>query len=216
MKTSNRIRVAVCLAILFTLLTRPSLAKACSCVADVTISNNFSWHDAIFTGKVIRIVDNYFPYFSTADYILYKLGYPNYFFSRFARNAEKRLGFSVFFKVLKSWKGVEKTFVEVNTGRGGGDCGYSFVSGQEYLIYASHAYGKPGNYWVTGICSRNAILHDATEDLTYLNSFPELTQDFAISILWTENDSITFMLATIILGIVVFVKQRRNRGQTSI
>jgi len=210
MKTSNQIRVAVCVVILFTLLAHPSPAHACSCVADVTIPDNFAQHDAVFTGKVIRIVDNYSPIFSTFDYILYKLGRPNYFFDQFVRNDEKRLNFSVFFKILNSWKGLEKTFVEVNTGRRGGDCGYSFVSGQEYLVYTNHAYGIPDNYWVTGICSRNAILSDATEDLNYLNSLPELPLKFAVPIPWAEKDTITAVVGTVIIGVLTFARQRRR------
>src|SRR5688500_12542443 len=134
MRTFNRIRVAVCLAILFALLAPPSPAMACSCVADVTIPDNFAQHEAVFSGKVVRIVDNYVPIFSTIDYIMYKLGYPSYFF----HEDEKRLGYSVFFKVTNSWKGVGETFVDVNTGRGGGDCGYSFAVDVGYLVYASH------------------------------------------------------------------------------
>lgn len=215
MKFANLIRYIVCLSILLTLLARPSPVSACSCVADVTIPNNFTQHAAVFTGKVTRIADNYAPYFSTADYILDRLGNPNYFFYHFVRNDERRLGFSVFFKVINSWKGVEKSFVEVNTGRGGGDCGYTFEMGKEYLVYASYAYGIPDNYWVTGICSRNATLPDATEDLNYLNSLPQLSPKFALPIPWAEKDTITFVLAMVIIGAVAFARRRgRIRRQS--
>jgi|SRR5688572_29763691 len=215
MRTATYVRIAVCTAILFTLLAHTSPAKACSCVADVTLHNNFASHDAVFTGKVVRIVDNYAPYFSTVDYILYRLGYSFYFFDHFVHNDARRLGFGVFFKVINSWKGVEKSFVEVNTGRGGGDCGYTFEMGKEYLVYASYAYGIPDNYWVTGICSRNATLPDATEDLNYLNSLPQLSPKFALPIPWAEKDTITFVLAMVIIGAVAFARRRgRIRRQS--
>ena len=215
MKTSNQIRVVVCVVILFTLLAHPSRARACSCVADVTIPDNFAQHAAVFTGKAIRVVDNYSPIFSTFDYILYKLGRPNYFFDQFVRNDEKRLDFSVFFKVLNSWEGLEKTFVEVNTGRGGGDCGYSFAANTEYLIYANHAYGIPDNYWVTGICGRTSELAFAAEDLDYLNTFPTLPLKSTLPIMLTEKDVIILSLPfLIIVGVFVFIKvSRKNKRQ---
>lgn len=201
------IRLTICVAILFTLLAHPSRASACSCAADVTIPDSFS-NDAIFTGKAVRIVDNYAPIFSSLDYIMSKLGYPNYFFYHFVHNDERRLGFSVFFKVINSWKGVEKTLVEVNTGRGDGDCGYLFTVGEEYLVYANHAYGIPDNYWVAGICSRTAELSNAKEDLNYLTSMPTIPLQFSIPIPWVEQDFIFFLLSVILLGLIIFTRRR--------
>lgn len=211
MRRNNLFRLAVCAGILFMLLSRPAAVSACSCVADVTLSESFTIYNAVFAGKVVRIADNYAPYFSTIDYILYKIGIRHSLFGYFFLNNERMYGFDVFFKVLKSWKGVEKTFVKVNTGRGGGDCGYSFEVGKEYLVYASYAYGVPGSYWVTGICSRNAELPKATEDLNYLRSLPELPLEFKVPIPWAETDSITFALAVLVVGVVIFARQWRQR-----
>ena len=197
------IHLTICVAILFTLLSRPSPASACSCDMTSSPAEEFAQQDATFTGKVIRIADN-FPYFSTIDHILHKLGFRGSLFLKY----ERWYGFDIFFKVINSWKGVEKTSIKVNTGRGGGDCGYSFEMDKEYLIYASHAYGIPDNYWVTGICSRNAILPDASEDLKYLNSLPELPLKFALPIPWAEKDSITLVVVIIIVGVIVFAIHR--------
>ena len=120
-------------------------------------------------------------------------------------------GFDVFFKVLHSWKGVEKTFVKVNTGRGEGDCGDYFEAGKEYVVYASHAYGIPSNYLVTSTCSRNALVANAIEDLNYLNSLPQLSKKFAVPILWAEKDTITFVLTVVTVGILFFVRRHRVR-----
>src|SRR5215203_4855112 len=128
-------RLMICVAILFTLLAHPSPASACSCEADVTIPDNFAQHDTVFTGKVVRIVDNYSPIFSTLDSIMNKFGFPPYFF----HEDGIYWGYSVFFKVIDSWKGVRNAYVEVDTGKGMGDCGYSFTIDTEYLIYATHA-----------------------------------------------------------------------------
>ena len=174
----------------------------------VSPDEEFARQDAIFTGKVVRIADNYFPYFSKIDHLLYKLGFQHSLYSYRFRDYERWYGFIIFFKVINSWKGVEKTYIKVNIGRGGGDCGYSFEMDKEYLIYASHAYGIPGNYWVTGICSRNAILHNASEDLKYLNSLPELPLKFALPIPWAEKDSITLVFVIIFVGVIVFAIRR--------
>lgn len=40
--------------------------------------------DAVFTGKTLRIVDNYVPIFSTLDNLMYKLGLSPYFFMKVA------------------------------------------------------------------------------------------------------------------------------------
>lgn len=218
MKTvSNLIRLVICLLVVLNLFTQPSIAYACSCVADITIPENFAIHDAVFAGKVVRIVDNYSPFYSTADHILYRLDQPSYFFYKFVRNDEKRLGFSIFFKVTNSWKGIESTYVSVNTGRGGGDCGYSFSQNKEYLIYAGYGYGIPGNYWVTSICSGNSIFTHDLEDLKYLNTKPSLSLKYSIPVFWTENDSITLSLLTL-FGVALVLLQkniRNNKKKTS-
>lgn len=206
MKTSNQIHVTVCVLILFTLLAHPSRARACSCEADITIPNNFAQHAAVFTGKVIRIVDNYFPIFSTLGTVMFKYGFPRYFFYE----DEKRLGFSVFFNVLNAWKGLGKTFVEVNTGRGGGDCGYSFTINKEYLIYANHAYGIPDNYWVTSTCSRTIDISNATDEMKYLSTLPSLPLNFTIPIVLTEKDAILYGLPLMLVGVTIFVQRRRS------
>jgi hypothetical protein len=212
---AKSIRLMICVAILFTLLARPSLVGACSCIAGVTVAEEFARDDAVFTGKVIRIVDHYAPVFASLDYIMSKLGYPNYFFYHFVHNDERRLGFSVFFKVINSWKGVEKTLAEVNTGRGGGDCGYQFIVGEEYLVYANPAYGIPDNYWVTGICTRTTALSNAKEDLNYLTSIPTIPLQFSIPIPWVDEDWIFFLLSLMVLGLIILTRRRiQIRKQT--
>ena len=62
MKTTNcMFRIIVCFIILFAIFFYPTSAKACSCEAGVTIPESFTGHDAVFTGKVVKIVDNYAP-----------------------------------------------------------------------------------------------------------------------------------------------------------
>jgi len=58
--------------------------------------------------------------------------------------------------------------VEILTGMGGGDCGYSFEKGKRYLVYAQEYQHKLH----TGICSRTRLLTEAKPDLTYFQNLP--------------------------------------------
>lgn len=58
--------------------------------------------------------------------------------------------------------------VEILTGMGGGDCGYSFEKGKRYLVYAQEYHNKLH----TGICSRTRLLTEAKADLMYFQNLP--------------------------------------------
>ena len=67
-------------------------------------------------------------------------------------------------KVENSWKGFLPTEVVVLTGRGGGDCGYGFEVGEDYLVYA---YGRDLDHLGTNICQRTAPLSGTGSDLKH-------------------------------------------------
>jgi hypothetical protein len=60
--------------------------------------------------------------------------------------------------------------VEVITGMGGGDCGYHFERGKQYLVYAS----KFENQLHTGICTRTRLLSKASDDLKFFYNMPAI------------------------------------------
>lgn len=77
-------------------------------------------------------------------------------------------GYDVTFQVNEALKGVEDTAVTIHTGQGGGDCGFEFKEGEEYLVYA---YKGEAQFEVS-ICSLTSLLSEPTEsadpvDLTY-------------------------------------------------
>lgn len=76
---------------------------------------------------------------------------------------------SVLFAVQNTWKGINETQVIITTGLGGGDCGYEFEEGKEYLVYAfeSRMYSEEEKL-VTIICDRTTLLNSAEEDLSIL------------------------------------------------
>lgn len=73
----------------------------------------------------------------------------------------------VTFRVERQWKGEDSSRAIVETGLGGGDCGFRFARGKKYLVYA---FGQ--SRLGTGICSRTRALADATEDFAALGPPP--------------------------------------------
>jgi hypothetical protein len=71
----------------------------------------------------------------------------------------------VTFQVTRRWKGPVADTLVIRTGEGGGDCGFPFQVGAEYLVYAS---GKDALY--TSICHRTRLLLAAKEDLEALGA----------------------------------------------
>lgn len=53
------------------------------------------------------------------------------------------------------WKGAPADTVHLATGLGGGDCGYGFVEGGRYVVFA---YGEP-DHLSTGICTLTRPAH---------------------------------------------------------
>lgn len=70
----------------------------------------------------------------------------------------------VHFEAVEGFVGVTRGTVDVRTGMGGGDCGYGFVSGESYFVYAGWA--REGELWVSD-CGATKRLAKAHTDLAY-------------------------------------------------
>ncbi len=116
----------------------PRLASACQCIGDVPLCQSFWQADAVFSGEVLS--------FENID--------PKQVLSR--RVARVR--------VDRVWRGQVQGTIEVTTGAGGGDCGYSFRRGSTYLVYA---YKTQDGKLTTNICSPTKLLDKAAADLAY-------------------------------------------------
>jgi hypothetical protein len=117
-------------------------AQACSCGSAGAQPCEAAWRsDAVFTGTVRSI--------EQADYLD---GSP---YRSSVVTMEVDRGF------IKSSPGT----ILLATGSGGGDCGYPFVVGRRYLVYASKT--ESGRL-STGICSRTRPLEEAADDVAYL------------------------------------------------
>lgn len=216
MKTVKKfVHILIFLSFFLSVFARPQKAYACSCpesLTPLTMQQEFEKHDAVFTGTVIRKINNHNLLFSAIEDVFDNLGYSTNFIHRWKYGLF--WGYSVFINVTESWKGVSQSVVQVDTGYGHGDCGYEFDINQQYIIYANYANNNfrdlnAGNYLITGICNRNAELLNATEDLEYLNKIPNIPIKFTLPILINETQTIYFSLFIIII-VVVFAKRWRK------
>lgn len=60
--------------------------------------------------------------------------------------------------------------IVIETGLGGGDCGYGFERGRDYIVYASK---KAGGGFSTGICSPTRLVENAAEHLKYFQQLAD-------------------------------------------
>jgi hypothetical protein len=128
--------LASALLVLGTLVCSAMPARACSCLPSGPPCQAYSKFPVVFAGTATDVSD------------------------------EQRLHRLVRFRVDEAFKGVDGAEVEVHTGLGGGDCGYPFTEGTQYLVYASRNE-KDGRLAVS-ICSRTAPLAEASDDIAYI------------------------------------------------
>ena len=82
-----------------------------------------------------------------------------------AQNEETRFGgLEVTLRVNKVWKGAPGEEVKVHTAGSSAACGFPFVQGKTYLVYAVHDEADPMR---VSLCSRTALLEDAGEDIEF-------------------------------------------------
>lgn len=128
-------------AILLPLMAAAPAAEACSCAPPSDPRAELEHADAVFSGRVLEVEPE----------------------------GEER-GFrrlAVRFALDRVWKGVpEGDEVTVRTAEQSATCGYAFEPGEEYLVYAYES--DSGDELTTGLCTRNAPLAQAAEDLATL------------------------------------------------
>ena len=130
------------------LMTFQCDALACSCIGEITVKKEIKRSDAVFTGSVISI-----ERFTVRDTLL---GTDHVVSTSFNR---------VKIKITSIYKGeLRSETVDVITGIGGGDCGFAFEKGKEYIVYADSKtqFSPLGNetarYLSTHICKRTRAL----------------------------------------------------------
>jgi len=93
---------------------------ACSCNEGISTQNLFKSSDLVFTGKIINIKPYQPKVYSNGDEII-----------------EEYSNVIVEIETKDLFKGEFKKVIKIVTGVGGGDCGYKFMEGQEYVIFAN-------------------------------------------------------------------------------
>ena len=203
MKTTNFTRIGLCLALLIVQFASPSSVSACSCIQPGSPIEVFRGSGAVFIGKVTSISPNS----SLAISLLVRMFdainlHPTYLYT------ERFWGYDVTFAVHKSWKNVSTTSVTVHTGSGGGDCGYPFNQGDDYLVYAYEWKDSLG----TGSCSRTTEISGATEDLSYLNTIPTLALTPVYSYSWLIFTGASVLGFIVLLGLVIALRKRQRQS----
>ena len=119
---------------------------ACKCAEPGPPLEEIGKFDAVFAGKVISVEHSYDPEGKTVT-------------------PDDRS--TIAFEVSTVWKGVIHETTYITTPPTGGSCGYTFVEGEEYIVYASDSHYGDDSY-TASICSRTALLSAAQTDLDAL------------------------------------------------
>jgi hypothetical protein len=135
--TSFSVRWVAFLSFVFVAIVYASNANACSC-RRLTPSEGFTSSYAVFTGEVVDITKNRSTRFG---------------------------GLEVTLRVKNLWKGDPVPMVKVHTAGSSAACGYPFVQGTTYLVYAIRDEADPLR---VSLCSRTAPVDQAKEDLDFL------------------------------------------------
>ena len=105
------------------------------------------------------------------------------------------------FRLLKLWKG--KKVGEIFTSSNSGLCGFDFVVGETYVIYA---FLDTNGELITNICTRTTSLEQAVEDLIFLaQKYPFFTQEDSGCC-----GSVSGGDALLAGGVLLFLSLRRN------
>ena len=137
--------IASSVLVMTAVLLAPRTADACSCVESGAACEEYWKASAVFRARVESI-------------------------ARQAVKPPMRLPASrrVTLVVLEAFSGVPKGTVEIVTGSGGGDCGFPFREGAEYVVYARRS--DPGAPLTVSICSRTREVAQAESDLEYFRA----------------------------------------------
>lgn len=191
------------------ILAYPTPAWACSCAIPDSPEEAFSRADAVFVGRATGDGNTFWNRLQVDFIIFYHQFVPPLPHTLVTGLYER----SISFEVQDSWQGVETTLITMRTGWGGGDCGYNFQQGKQYLVYASHS---PDGDLYASICLRTAALENAGEDLEYLRTVPklELTDSplmFNARILYLA----IALLGTIVLAVAIWWRRKpaKNRNR---
>ena len=127
-------------------LVNPGPVHACKCAQPGSPSEELEKFSSVFAGRVVSIQHSYVPNGTSVT-------------------PEDRT--TVRLEVSAVWKGLVHEDMYITTPPTGGNCGFTFDEGEEYIVYANDSPYAGGGY-TAGICSRTALLGRAQDDLDAL------------------------------------------------
>jgi hypothetical protein len=136
--------------LLISLLFYSSTSYCCTCIGEATVKqelrrSNFVFQGKVISKKIVDIMDTLMPAIKI-------------------QKAEYTIQVLVVYKAK-----IEQDTIKIITGLGGGDCGFEFNIGSEYIIYSSfeNKYYPQGNtvnkFLYTDICRRTRLATDINE-----------------------------------------------------
>ena len=111
------------------------------------------------------------------------------------------------FEVSEFWKGPVSSMVVLSTPADSASCGYKFVRGEEYLVYA---FGT-GNNLNTSICTRTRLLSAATGDLQELGRGKFPTETGAVSSGFNAV-GVGLGIIGVLIGVLLISKKGKKAG----
>lgn len=168
-----------------------SKTAAASCAPPEPPQQNLQRSDAVFSGEVVSIGDNFIYSLFGSDY-------------------------SVTFNVIEAWKGATTTTITVNNRNdsvflSGSSLKFPFKQGERYLVYAYHD-SEIGNLTTNG-CKGTKLLNDATADLRELGPpiimLPPAPAQRSAP--WAVSAALSLLVFSLI---VLFTRYQRRSGQT--
>lgn len=118
------------------------IANACSCLPRQPEAY-FESANVVFAGRVVDVIE------------------PGRRLGRYNPNVTNR---RVRFEVSEVWKGNKARQIVLTTSESSASCGFNFIEGENYLVYAARSEGR----LTTNLCSGTKPLSQAQEDLLML------------------------------------------------
>lgn len=180
------IRLLILSVLTFTLLFNISapVTYACSCAMPGSPTEEMAKSGAVFSGKVIEIVDR------NKNGLTHSSADP----------------MEVVITVDEIWKGIDESQVVVVTERDSASCGFQFEVDKNYIVYAS----KDGDQLRASLCSRTALLSAAVDDLSELGEGEKPTVDVVIDL---SEKGFTWLYIggalVIVAGLIYMLKRRK-------
>ena len=164
----------------------PSVTNACSIAELPSVEEQFKLSKAVFSGEVVDIKEK--------------------------KSLKGYTSKSVLFEVTNTWKGVEQSQIIITTGQGGGDCGYNFIKGNEYLVYANESTMYGAKSLVSTMGNRTDVLSSAQKDLEVLGEGQPPIE--VVNLTGKHNRDLIYIWATLgvaICIVVFFILIRRKK-----